>query len=364
MAIIDKIVDVNISKESMAVSVASFGIPLILTPDSVKSGSGFTTVKRYGSIKDVAEDWDATSNAYSAAQSIFGQQPKVTELLIGKINRQAINDSIEAIRLEADDWYCAIPVGEWDNGTENLETDGTALITLMDYIQASNKICIAQTSDLATFTANETTSLAARYAAKGYTRNALIWHKKTTAPAGETATQEWANAAWAGRVLPYSPGAATWAFKTLAGITVDNINSTQLQNATNKKVNVYMSVGGVSITHDGRTAGEWIDITIGIDFMHARIQERIFGMLAGTAKIPYNDVGISFIGSALFSVLNLAAQQQIIEASSIDISLPAYADLQAAQPAQIEARKLPDVHFSATFIGAVHGVTINGTVSI
>jgi len=215
---------------------------------------------------------------------------------------------------------------------------------------------VASTTASPTNVDTAATSLSKAFYESKENRSALIYHANA---------KQYANAAWVGRVLPYDPGSATWAFKTLSGVTVDKIQPSQRTLAENRNLNIYIPVGGVDITHPGRmSSGDWIDIVIGIDYMEARIRERVFGLLAGAAKIPYNDVGISVIGAALLGVLTDAANKGIIEQSSIDITLPTYAELQFTNYPDVQNRHLPNIHFTATLIGAIQKVTIRGVVSV
>ena len=51
----------------------------------------------------------------------------------------------------------------------------------------------------------------------------------------------------------------------------------------------------------------------------------------------------------------------ILQADSIEVTVPLYKDVEQADRLN---RKLPDVKFSAVLQGAIHTVTIDGTVSV
>ena len=84
-------------------------------------------------------------------------------------------------------------------------------------------------------------------------------------------------------------------------------------------------------------------------------------MLACNRKIPYDDTGISVIEGLVKGVLNEAASKGILQADSISVTVPRYADIPQADKI---ARKLPDVKFTALYQGAIHRTTINGTISV
>jgi hypothetical protein len=187
-------------------------------------------------------------------------------------------------------------------------------------------------------------------------RSAVVWH---ATPAGGA---DYPDAAWMGEGFPYEPGTSTWAYKTLNGVTPDTLLASQETALKNKNCNYYTTVGGVSITQEGKVAsGEYIDIIIGTDWIEARLREAVYSALVNNRKIPYDDTGIAMIEGLVKGVLNEAASKGILQADSIAVTVPKYADIPQADKL---ARKLPDVKFSALYQGAIHSVTINGTISV
>jgi hypothetical protein len=169
-----------------------------------------------------------------------------------------------------------------------------------------------------------------------------------------------------GAVFPYDPGAATWKFKTLAGISIPTVAQ---QNATTKsalkafKANYYESVGGVGMTTEGVTAsGEFYDITQGIDYVHARMTENVFALLKSAPKLPYEDVSGDRIRSVMDGVLKDAQDKTILARDPAPvISIPTVASQQTADR---NARFFPGITFSARLSGAIHAVDIDGQVNV
>lgn len=213
----------------------------------------------------------------------------------------------------------------------------------------------SQANGEVTTTIDPTTDLGAELMALSLDRTALLFTKN--------ANTEYPEAAWAGGILPYDPGSVTWAFKTLAGVTVDNLTSSEKSKALNNNVNTYTTIGGVNITQNGTMAsGRFIDIRRGVDWIQARMEENIFFQIANLPKIPYTDSGIAIIENEIRFVLNDAIGNNVIaDDPEPTITVPKALDVSANDRAN---RLLPDVTFTARLAGAIHKVEINGTVSV
>lgn len=260
-----------------------------------------------------------------------------------------IDTELQAISDINDDWYCLI-------SASRVVAD---ILKAADFIQARRKIYIAASSDADIFT-TATTDIASLLKAQALDRTAVIALK-----GGVT---DFPDAAWAGLILPLTPGSVTWKFKTLVGVTVDVLNPTELNNALGKNANIYVTTGGVNITCDGTMAsGEFIDIIRGVDFIQARITERVFSRLVNSNKIPYTNAGINIIRDAILSVLNenkeTANNIQALIAADPEPVVTAPDALDVDSTDRIN-RVLPNVTFTARLAGAIHKVIIRGTVTV
>lgn len=168
----------------------------------------------------------------------------------------------------------------------------------------------------------------------------------------------------AGRVLPIDPGGETWALKNLSGIAaVTPFTSTHRTNLENKKANSYRTVGGAGRTFDGYTVdGDYIDVQRGLDWLEDDMSVAVFNALATADKVPYTDRGVAVVEAAVRGSLQRAVRAGVLSESPAPVvTVPLVADVSSANKA---ARVLPDVKFSGTLAGAIHKVTINGTVSV
>lgn len=171
------------------------------------------------------------------------------------------------------------------------------------------------------------------------------------------------EAAWAASGLVEDPGTITWAFKQLESVGTDSWTSTEESLIKGSTIggNVYKTESGVSITHDGQTVGgEWIDVVRTKAWLEARISERIFGLLATAPKVPYTNKGANMLLAEVKAQLVEAERREVIDAGWSATVLPV-ADQATADRA---SRILREVEFVARLAGAVHTVTIIGTVTV
>ena len=344
------IVEVNITRQTTSVAVAAFNVPLILSQFATnKTTTAFTRARVYGSVAEMASDgWTSSDAVYKIANAIFSQNPSVNKIVVGRkdSNDATIDAALNAIANENNDWY-------------GIVVDQALVSSFADvasWVETAKKFAIFWITDVNAYDPSKSTDLASVLKLANRNRSAVVWH---ATPAGGA---DYPDAAWMGEGFPYEPGTSTWAYKTLNGVTPDTLLASQESALKNKNCNYYMTVGGVSITQEGKVAsGEYIDIIIGTDWIEARLREAVYSALVNNRKIPYDDTGIAMIEGLVKGVLNEAASKGILQADSIAVTVPKYADIPQADKL---ARKLPDVKFSALYQGAIHSVTINGTISV
>lgn len=344
------IVNVNITRETTSVAVAAFNVPLILSTFATsKTTTTFSRARSYSSIAELSDDgWASTDAVYKIANAIFSQNPSVSRVIVGRADNgdATVAASLNAIQNENNEWYGVVV-----DQAMNADFDDIAA-----WVESAKKFAIFWTTDADTPDATKSTDLASVLKAAGYERSAVIYHVQPSTGA------DYPDAAWMGEGFPYDPGTSTWAYKTLRGVTSDKLTGNQETALKNKNCNYYMVVGGVAITQEGKVAsGEWIDIIIGTDWIEARLRESVYSALVNNRKLPYDDSGITVVEGLVKGVLKDAAAKGILQEDSIQVTVPKYADIPQADKL---ARHLPDVKFTALYQGAIHRVTINGTISV
>jgi hypothetical protein len=186
-------------------------------------------------------------------------------------------------------------------------------------------------------------------------RTAVYYHTDTT-------DQDYIDAAAPAEAFPYPAGSQTWSYKTLSGVATYNLTTAQFNTATGKNANVYTSKASVSITQNGTVgSGEYLDIIRGIDWLESRLQENIFALQVNSRKIPYTDAGIRLQVNVVKEVLQEAADNGLLLATSIVVTAPELSETSSTDRAN---RVLDSIDFTAQLQGAVHKTVIVGKVTV
>lgn len=165
---------------------------------------------------------------------------------------------------------------------------------------------------------------------------------------------------WQGVNFTKNPGQATAAYKTIRGLTADAWTASEETTLAADNSNYYVTVNGVSFTYPGKMhSGEWIDVRRGIDWLEARLAERLLALQLNNDKVPFTDEGISMIGNEIRGQLAEAVAQGLLDADWT-VTLPKALDVAALDRA---ARNLTGVEFEARLQGAVHTITIAGRIT-
>lgn len=255
-----------------------------------------------------------------------------------------IVDDIQKVTVENDDWY-----------TIHLTNQSEAVINAAAaYIETVKKLMVVTCGNDEILDSLVTDDVASDLYANSYDRTAIIFHNLPF---------QFPCCAWAGLMLPKDPGSATWKFKSLVGITYETFTSSEIAALNGKRCNFYTRIAGISIMQQGyASSGEWIDTTRGTDWIRARLQERIFGVLANLDKIPFTDPGIAAVEAEVRAqLLEGITNGFLADTPDFIVTVPLAADVSAADKAN---RILPDVEFTATLAGAVHKVEISGVISL
>lgn len=275
---------------------------------------------------------------------ITGGASQATLAIATTTPNHGIQEDLAEIQDEDDAWYGLI--------FTNRTADDVELAA--DYIETQKKIFITVSEDTGVLDTTSTTDILAILGGKSYMRTAVLYSADA---------DQFSDAAWMGAVFWIDPGEETWMFKTLAGVTPDTLTATQRNAAKVKHCNIYINVGGENMTRDGwMVNGEYIDIIRAADWIQARIEERVFALLKKNKKIAYTDNGIGLVTNEIRGVLQNAEENEVITKDpKYSITAPLAASVPVNDRAQ---RKLRNVKFNARMAGAIHDVTIEGTLTV
>ncbi len=253
----------------------------------------------------------------------------------------SIDDDLSAIQLIDDDWY-----GVAIQYASKMNTDVVA-----QWTETQNKIFICQTPN-----AEELTSGGVQgkeLADQEYNNSGIIFNRNTG---------DYIACGALGKMLPQDPGSNTWKFKTIAGSSADGLNETEIGYLDDQNMNHYDAIAGISMLRNGTMgSGQFIDVTIFIHWLSARMKERIFTVLANLPKLPYTNAGLAVLGAEMRAVLKLGEQVGGLDPGTTSVFVPLVEDI---DPGDRASRTVTGLTFSGRLAGAVHKVEIVGTVTV
>lgn len=237
-----------------------------------------------------------------------------------------------------------------------LDSNGKAeVLAAAAWAESNSKLFVAQSGDSDVLAA-PTTDVFGTLQASAYGRTVPVFHPSICA--------QWIAVGLMAQRFTAQPGSDTWAYKTVAGVAVHRaLTSTERTNALAKAATIYETNAGVNVTVGGKVAGgEWADVVRGLDWLRARLRERVFGVMISTPKLPYTQAGIDTVGEAVKGVLDLAASPavQLLDNGTQSVLVPKVGSVSTTDK---QNRTLSNVQWSAKLAGAIHLVTVNGTVT-
>lgn len=263
-------------------------------------------------------------------------------------------DSLAAISEQDDAWYGLL----WN------ETDEDLVYTVAEYIESKRKIFLTVSQDADIIDANDTDDIGSTLSLATFDRTAVCYNADVS---------DHFDAGFMGRLFPYDPGSETWAHKTIAGITRDDLTSAQRAAALDKNVNIYVTIAGLNKTLWGTMAsGLFIDLRRGADWLWAQIEEGIYLKLTSVLKVPFTQKGINIVEEVVRAKLDNAIGVGLLSGDPFDaangimtpyiVNFPKIEEISQQDKAD---RVLSGGSFQAKFAGAIHRVSIlNGTISV
>lgn len=271
-------------------------------------------------------------------------------------------EDLDAITEEQADWYfLLIP-----------DRDAVSILVAAEAIETQRRMFVAQSSDaeilaLPFDSGNTETDIFSKLKALSLAR---------TIPAYASNDTNDIAAAWVGLQAPKTPASSTWKFKELRAVVVDEFTTTELVNLKSKNGNGFREIAGRNITFEGTVAeGEFADVIRGIDKLYQTIQANVFVILVRNEKIDFTNAGIATISAGVTAAIEESVSDGLIAQSrpnaiTGDEETPAYtvtppnvSDISAGDR---ESRIIPasnPIRFEGTLAGAIHAVSVSGTLA-
>lgn len=261
-----------------------------------------------------------------------------------------ITADLAAIQDEDPSWYGLL-----------IDCNAEAIITAAAiWAEANKKLFVTQSSDAGVVDGTVTTDIASDLKALSLARTVGAYHR------GIGRSQDWLAAGWMGQCLAADPGSITWAFKTLAGVSVDKLKPGERSALAAKNWTQYESVNDLAITFEGKTpSGRFIDVTHGVDWLESEIELDQFLLLYNSnqgTKLPFEQIGIDACSGKLEQSLQKGIKRTVLaNEPAPTVTAPKLAETDVADRA---VRRLRTMTWEGRLSGALHGVKIRGRVSV
>lgn len=170
-----------------------------------------------------------------------------------------------------------------------------------------------------------------------------------------------AECAWLSAMLGKDIGSYNPAYMTLQLTDPDDVTAAKETELREANANQYSTLAGVDITYDGKASnGGWIDTNINALWLESRLQEAVFASLVSNDKLPYDDAGITAIGSTVYSVLQDAENRGVLSPSpKFTVTVPLASSVSAVDRSN---RILNGITFEAYSGAGINKVKITGTI--
>lgn len=204
---------------------------------------------------------------------------------------------------------------------------------------------------------------------KAYERVYQLASSKNTSSNYEAVTEACAGVAALVAITCNKPvGSFTYKNMQLAYcVPVENIGRSELNVYHDANVNVLVTKAGYDVTSEGKTlSGEYLDIVDTKDWLITQIEYQLQQALIINDKVPYDNNGISLLENVVVNILQDAYNNGMI--ATDDDGNPAYtvdfAPRSETKASDREVRRYVEGKFTFDLAGAIHTVTINGTIRI
>lgn len=295
------IVDVTVQVNPATSTVnRSLNLGLIIGTSAVISDTQRVVV--YTSTNDMlTKGWTGTEPEYAAAQIYFSQIPRPSNVAIGRQDTSASETAVQAVtacRQANSDWYA---VYVCDTAKADIEAIAAYIETVTptsSYFYETSDADVLNAVDgnvMATLQTNKYSKTLGQY---------------STTPHASVAAMGYAMGANTGEIN----SAYTLAYKTEAGITPEDLTSTQVATILGYNGNVYTNYGDTyNLLVQGTVAsGTPFDEIINLDILTSNIQTAILNALMAGTKIPQTEDGVNLSINAITNPCNDAKDRGII----------------------------------------------------
>lgn len=346
---IDNIVDVSVSLGgAQPIATASFNSAAFLAD---LTDVAFSDAYRiYESLTEVVADFATTTKTYKYAAKAFGGLFPIDKLYVIKYRTTgtvltAVDALAATLTIDSTPYFISS-----DSRVE-------ATVQALDvYCSSVDKLYITSSQAAAVLT-TATTDIASLLQDTASNHTAIMY--------SAVSDTEMSEGGIVGAMAKIQPGVSTAEYKTLTGVAVDNLTTTQRTNVHAKNAMTYETASNVNCLFNTKVAsGQWLDTIIFADWAKARTQEALFGLLKRESdagrKVAFNAAGFTKVEQSIYEgMINVGlANGSITEAR---VRLPRPEDVSLANRAN---RVLPDIIVEILYSNGVHTASVNIYVSV
>ncbi len=196
-----------------------------------------------------------------------------------------IATDLTAIQLADKDWYSFALIDQ-----------SKAIIdAASSWTQSNGKhfVPVSQDTEVPT---SATTDTASTLKTGSRERSGGIWHH---------APDQFAAMRYMARLFSAIPGSRAAYHKSLPGLSVSDLDDTQIGHLINKNFSYYVDYGGNNRTDGGKvSSGEWVDIIIGSDYYDALSEQQDAELLLSEVdKLPGDEEGVGKVEARLRAIV-------------------------------------------------------------
>lgn len=283
---LDRIVDVSINVSNPAAVQSDFSLGLIIGNGNDQFKGKYKVYNNYDYQETMVADGFATTDpTYKKAVAYFAQNPKARTLAIAGLNdSEAYDAAFTRIRAVSDKWY------SFCYSVDPSEAQALAVAALVEASTTPTQFFFR--TDDAKCLQSATVQVLSKLQAQKYTRTF-----------GFYATDEVVDAAVVGMVSGHNSAANnsayTAAYKSLIGVTADDLAGDQLTNLISYNGSAYTNFGNrYDFVYPAISSGGYhVDEIYLIDSAKFYIQQYVVAGMTSMLKVPQTEDGIATIAS-------------------------------------------------------------------
>lgn len=278
---------------------------------------------------------------------------------------ETVVQAAAACRAANSEWYALVVCGQKSNAANIL-----ALAAWAETATPSTMYCF--NTDLIDVPTSSTTDVLSQLKALNYTQTFGQYCTYADQPDAVAGIVGYAMGQMTGAL---ANSAYTLNFKTVVGLVVESLTSTQFANIIGKRGNVYVNRGEYYnwLQNGNMVNGSYFDERIYLDKMANDIQLSVADLFNQVPKVPQTEAGVAQIVAVINVVMNDAVRvgfvapgkwlgQTIMNLKNGD-TLPngflvQSEPIASQSKADRDARKSPPIYVAAKLAGAIHSVVI------